>query len=352
MNNSRPNMKTVALDMLRHGYMPLKVSCGSKNPNCRGWENERLTEDGVLGGAIGADDNVGVLTGSASNGLVDVDLDCPEVAAAASYFLPETHLRWGHPSSPNSHWAYITDPNGQESEKYSAGDFRGIELRADDHHTLWPGSIHPDTREMYEFDEDGEPTQVPPGDLDWMVRRAAAAGLLIKHWSNGERHNIALHLAGMLLCAWDEANVLDFIQGVSERAGDDKSHTADFLTGVKTTAKCQRERKKFTGAPELKKVLPEGIVDKLRDWLQLPAEKTPWQEHRKQALEDDRAVDTNVITLSTVTMRPVVWLIPGYLPLAKVTLLDGEPDKGKSTITFDWAATLSNSEQPKFFGGV
>ncbi|MEX2659706.1 MAG: AAA family ATPase [Acidimicrobiales bacterium] len=49
------------------------------------------------------------------------------------------------------------------------------------------------------------------------------------------------------------------------------------------------------------------------------------------------------ITVRLVDVKPerVDWLWPGYLPRGKVALLDGDPDKGKSTMTLDWAARIS-----------
>ncbi len=45
--------------------------------------------------------------------------------------------------------------------------------------------------------------------------------------------------------------------------------------------------------------------------------------------------------MSAVTARPVEWLWPGWIPLRKVTVLDGDPGLGKSTLLCDLAARLS-----------
>jgi hypothetical protein len=45
--------------------------------------------------------------------------------------------------------------------------------------------------------------------------------------------------------------------------------------------------------------------------------------------------------LSAVAARPVEWLWPGRVPLGKLTVLDGDPGLGKSTLLLDLAARLS-----------
>jgi hypothetical protein len=44
-----------------------------------------------------------------------------------------------------------------------------------------------------------------------------------------------------------------------------------------------------------------------------------------------------------VVARSVSWLWPGFLPLAKLALLDGDPDLGKSLIALDLCARLSTA---------
>ena len=45
--------------------------------------------------------------------------------------------------------------------------------------------------------------------------------------------------------------------------------------------------------------------------------------------------------MSTVAARPVEWLWPGWIALGKLTVLDGDPGMGKSTLLLDLAARLS-----------
>jgi AAA domain-containing protein len=63
------------------------------------------------------------------------------------------------------------------------------------------------------------------------------------------------------------------------------------------------------------------------------------------------------VTLSTVTAKPVSWLWPGRIPLGKVTMLDGDPGLGKSTLALDVAARVTTARRfpdgaPGVAGGV
>lgn len=46
-------------------------------------------------------------------------------------------------------------------------------------------------------------------------------------------------------------------------------------------------------------------------------------------------------SFADVEPKSVQWLWPGWIPLGKLTVFDGEPGVGKSTITLDWAGAVS-----------
>lgn len=51
------------------------------------------------------------------------------------------------------------------------------------------------------------------------------------------------------------------------------------------------------------------------------------------------------ITLDSVTPEKVEWLWYPLIPLGKLTLFEGESDMGKSTVTLNWAATVTRGEE-------
>jgi hypothetical protein len=60
-----------------------------------------------------------------------------------------------------------------------------------------------------------------------------------------------------------------------------------------------------------------------------------------------------VVGLDQVPPRDVEWLWPGWIPLGKLTLMDGDPDLGKSTLLLDLAARLSRGDaMPDCSGGL
>ena len=46
---------------------------------------------------------------------------------------------------------------------------------------------------------------------------------------------------------------------------------------------------------------------------------------------------------SAIQPKPVEWLWPGWIPLGKITMLDGDPGLGKSTMLIDLAARVSRA---------
>jgi hypothetical protein len=59
-----------------------------------------------------------------------------------------------------------------------------------------------------------------------------------------------------------------------------------------------------------------------------------------------------VRTLADVTARPIEWLWRPWIPLGAITLLDGDPGLGKSSITIDLAARVSRGWAMPPDGGV
>jgi hypothetical protein len=121
--------------------IPLK----SKNPGRDGWQNERLTEQ-ELRQRFAQPRNVGILLGEPSNGLTDVDLDCPEAVALARHYLPPTEAVFGHVSRPASHHLYFAPQAKTEKFEFwvsRTNKITLVELRSTGSQTVFPPSVHP-----------------------------------------------------------------------------------------------------------------------------------------------------------------------------------------------------------------
>ena len=182
------------------GWQPLPVPARSKAPNMEGWQNFRCDEDGLGHHFNGEDQNVGVLLGNPSGGLVDVDLDCTEAVALAAAFLPDTDTKFGRKSKRASHWLYVS-PGAATRQFKLATDCMVVELRSTGGQTVFPGSVHPTGEEIqWERGCDGDPAMVDASELTQHVNELAAAAVVLRCWpKEGGRHDAVLALTGSLL---------------------------------------------------------------------------------------------------------------------------------------------------------
>src|SRR4051812_48278830 len=104
------NSLQVANTYTELGCRVIPVPLKSKVPELNGWQKLRLEPSDLPKRFAGAPQNVGILMGEPSNGIVDVDLDCPEAIALAPRLLIQTGARFGHAAKRNSHWLFRCDP--------------------------------------------------------------------------------------------------------------------------------------------------------------------------------------------------------------------------------------------------
>lgn len=172
------------------------------------------------------------------------------------------------------------------------------------------------------------------------VRAVAAAALLARHWpgpDSGQRQNAALALAGGLARAgWTGERVSKFIAAVATAARDDEA-TMRVETAERT---CNRiaASQPATGWPKLAEIVGDLVVGKVRDWLAICGNGKV-----QCGLNPTSPVGRGLATtcLASVPMKPVRYLVPGFLPCGKLVLMAGDGGNGKSVITLDLAACLS-----------
>ena len=188
---------------IERGWAPVPIPSGEKGPRLREWHKLRIDAEDVPR-YFNNGQNIGLINGDASGGLVTVDLDCPEALALAGRFLDPT-LTSGRESTPDSHWWYVC-PGLEHRAFETTDDGTILELRSTDHQTVVEPSLHP-TGERYRWSRSGlDAERVEPDALLDAGRRLATAALIARYLpehkdrgGHGGRYHFALAVAGYLL---------------------------------------------------------------------------------------------------------------------------------------------------------
>jgi putative DNA primase/helicase len=177
---------TFGLDYIRRDWRIIPVPFQQKGPRFRGWNQLRITQE-MVASHFPAQSNIGVILGPASNGLVDVDLDCAEALAISDGVLPKTGSVFGRASKPRSHRFYYVDgpaPSMRLTDPISGETL--VELRGGKQdgsaglQTIVPPSIHP-SGERIEWTEDSAPARVDYAALKRAVLSIAVQALLERY---------------------------------------------------------------------------------------------------------------------------------------------------------------------------
>ncbi len=259
--------QAAVLNYMRGGLVPVPIPSGQKGPTLRGWPDLRIGENDIAA-YFPNGENVGLILGAASGGLVDVDLDSPEAVTLASSFLPATERIHGRATSLASHRWYRTNPV-VSPEKFS--DPNGaclVEIRSTGQQTVVPPSTHP-SGEILRWEREGKASEVEASELRRGVSHLAAATLLARSWpSKGGRHEAALAIAGWLIrAAWSVDDTRNFIWFVAKAAGDEEWSARG--RDVESTAKRLAANGAATGASRLIELMGSDAVSRAGQWLDL-----------------------------------------------------------------------------------
>ncbi len=251
---------------IARGLTVVPVPAGKKRPVLEGWEKLRITAEEIPEYWSNGQ-NIGILHGAPSKGLVVVDLDCPEALKIAGRFLAPT-LTSGRESTPDAHWWCFSPDTEHQTFKDLDGTTVLLELRSTGHHTLVPPSVHP-SGERYRWSQSGlETAESAPGDLTRTCRELATTTLIARHLpetrdqGGGGRHDLALALSGFLLRrGLSEETVLGLLRaawdasGFSDERGRREAHR-DLEGLVTDTAARLRDDQPATGGTKLEELKP------------------------------------------------------------------------------------------------
>lgn len=183
MNAALDRINT-ARSYLAAGFAPVPIPERSKAPLLTGWQNFRANDDDLVRHFRGSG-NIGVILGEASQGLVDIDLDCAETVALADTFLPATGAEFGRPSKARSHRLYKARGAATKRYKCPLTGATLVELRSDGGlQTVFPQSIHP-SGELITWNANGQPLETSPAAIETAVARLAAAALVVRNHPDG-----------------------------------------------------------------------------------------------------------------------------------------------------------------------
>ncbi len=234
------------------GWVPVPVRPGEKRPAEPAWQTRTLDSPWPAG-----EWDIGLVLGTASGGLVDVDLDCPEAVELAPAMLPRT-AGFGH-RPERGHLLYVC-PEITKRETY---DFNGmvVEIRADNNQTVVPPSGGRRWVEPWV-----EPLVIDAAELRRRVGALAALVLVARSWPKGGRHEAQLALAGTLLAeGWTEDETLEALCAVTRIAGDEDRPKREAT--VRRTAERVAACEEVTGWGTLAAALPPEVAKVARGWL-------------------------------------------------------------------------------------
>ena len=273
VNASAATPLDVALGYVNRGWAPVPVPYRKKGPVLTGWQHLRIDASTAGKYFNGGPQNVGVILGRASDGLTDVDLDCPEAVRIGGRFLPYTNSVFGRASKPRSHLLYVTDL--AETKSVATVEFKDpvdgrmlLELRIGGGdkgaQTVFPGSTH-ETDERIEWAAWGDPEREDGEQLLTDCKRLAAAALLARHWgAPSARNDHRMALLGVLLrSGWAVEQAAQFVGAVTV-AADGEEEPDQRLSEARSTADRLAAGETVFGFPKLAELVGEKVVRRPR----------------------------------------------------------------------------------------
>lgn len=270
-----------AVEAYRRGFTPVPIRTGQKAPMVSGWTHLEWSDADEVRAAFDrwtqqGGENVGLVLGTRSGDLVDIDLDHPKAIRLKDYFLPPTPMRSGRPGRPNSHFWYRTKGvlPGTRSYKMPGGGV-SVELRSLGAQTVIPPSTHP-SGEQYRWE--GEPWggEAGPADVDAQTLRVQVAllglgAVLLDGWpKQGGRHDAYLALAGGLLRfgdgvhPWWEKNLPVLIRAMALATNDSDGPNARVGEVMGTTVARLRAGAQATGFTTLAEKIGNDHAEQAR----------------------------------------------------------------------------------------
>jgi hypothetical protein len=246
-----------------HGLDVVPVQPVSKVPMHKQWQTTAASARDFP-----ADSNIAVHCGASEGNIVVVDCDHHLASQLSRILLPQT-TSWGRRQNPWSHYMFHCEdskPTKHIAPK-SLADGRTciVEILANTHLCLMPGSIHPSGEEI-QFEasralEDAGITTVEPTELFSLCKRIAGGAVLADHWVDyeGSRHELAYLLpAACLQNGWNDEEVRTFFNAFFLIVDDPER--SDRKRCVEDTIDKFAQEQELGGWPKARDILEEGLA--------------------------------------------------------------------------------------------
>ncbi|QNJ55982.1 DNA primase/polymerase/helicase [Microbacterium phage Rasputia] len=355
-----PASVAAALEAVKRGYSPIPIFSHDKKPAIGNWTKgvgsddpdevariftERATQEPFA-------ENIGLLLGTPSHGLIDIDLDHPKTRRLKDHFLPRTPMRSGRPGRPGSHYWFVAEEGTlQGYRKYTMpkkpdgkqGDVI-VEYRSTNGQSVIPPSIHP-TGEEYRWEgtpwggEDG-PQIINGQKLAVQVATLALAVVLLDQWpTQGSRHEAYLALAGGLLWFGDRnvhpfwgnnggANTRVLIRALAEATLDDDGPDAREAEVMKTTLDRIYDGRQTAGFGKLAEIIGAEHVKHARTLIADVESLAGYQSRQAPELERDidhelQVQDSELAAMPAAERDPLMERIGSWQSVDLEPYLDG-----------------------------
>jgi hypothetical protein len=341
-SKSKHSVLRSARKYIRRHWKVVPIRRKRKVPRWKDWQKQQIKES-EISGYFREGDNVGILWGEPSHGIVDVDLDCNEAVALAPSFLPETDSVYGRETRSTSHYLYrskdaipikFNDPEPLDPE-----DACLLELRSTGQQSIVPPSIHPNG-ERIRWEKRGEPARVKPDELRIRLGQLASAALLARRWKRGIRNEIVLRLSGALLHAgWKEDKVIHSVKAITSAAGDRELKKR--VAAVEATREKLAKGKEVTGIPKLAELLGEKTVSSICKWLEIGTEESSASVGQLEEAGVFHSFE------EFKNAPPISFSIESFLQNGCATMIAGLSGHGKTLAMLSMAKALLNSHKHK-----
>jgi len=258
-----PSVLEAAKHFITEGLFPVPINPQVWGPTFDGWPSFAcLPKDVAKHFTEG--EPIGLIL--ASSGLLDIDLDAPEVQAFADWF-PKTRAIT-RKSKGTSHLLYRISGD-IEAKSYKAPDGTMlIEFRAGNRAVVVPPSVHPSGEPLEWF---GSPNYAKADSeaIRRLTAEVAALSLIASSWPNHSRHDAALATAGVLQrCGWSLDRASDAMWRTAKAAHDEEPK--DRVKAIETTYKQAEDGKPYSGVPTFAGLFGEATTKLICNWLGTP----------------------------------------------------------------------------------